>query len=441
MKKNSYFYALTYMFLPLMALLVFTLIISALTGEPFSTAGYVALTVLTAVIVIIDVALLKDKTVGLVLLQIIFGIVTALFLLGTVRYLSGDEDLHDPEIAQYIPVIFLLGIIWIGVFVYNFISHRRFKREMKDEQAKTAEQGDAVEQTEAVEQKAPGKFVYVIRSLILVIGVLSAVSVFRYSMNEWRDIIVALATKGRTLSALKLEKVNAIAECLNELSWIGIAFWLAWVMKKAGFLTWEEQGFAGSMKPVKSMLMGMAVALVFTVGFVIMLYIQGCEVAPNNITAFYLLKIVCGILCQLGVAFIEEIQFRGIAIGYCRKHGLNVWGIVMSIVIFVSIHFDSFGTVTAVRVMYLLPLALLLTALRLYRKNTWISIGYHFMYNVIVTRVLETTRGGQIESFFRTMKITNWKFTIAILVPTLIMAVAVFAKMFVRAKREKADEN
>lgn len=64
MKKYSYFYALTYMFLPLMALLVFTLIISALTGEPFSTAGYVALTVLTAVIVIIDVALLKDKTVG-----------------------------------------------------------------------------------------------------------------------------------------------------------------------------------------------------------------------------------------------------------------------------------------------------------------------------------------------------------------------------------------
>lgn len=63
------------------------------------------------------------------------------------------------------------------------------------------------------------------------------------------------------------------------------------------------------------------------------------------------------------------------------------------------------------------------------------------MYNVIVTRVLETTRGGQIESFFRTMKITNWKFTIAILVPTLIMAAAVFAKMFVRAKREKADEN
>lgn len=465
MKRNAYFYTLVYMVLPLVALFLLTGTLKLPTGESILSAGNIALIALALISVAAAVTLLKYKTVGYVLTQIIFGMGVFLFLGGFALAFSGDEFLNDPEIKPYLPALALLALAWICAFIYNFISRKRYLkdkvREATGVEVVEAQVEKVTEMTEApgekvaettevpgeevpVEQvspkREPGKFAYVIRSLILVAGVLMAVSLLRYCAREFRDFFVSLATAGKTVTAFKKDKIDTIAECLYELSWVGMAFWLSWVMKKAGFLTKEEQGFSKNKKPLKSMLMGMAVAVIFTVGFVIMLYVQGCEVARNNITARYMLKIVCGILCQLGVAFIEEIQFRGFALGYCRKHGVPVWGAVMSIIVFVGIHFDSFGTVTAVRVMYLLPLAILLTALRLYRQSTWTSIGYHFMYNVMVTRVVETTRGGRIESFFRTMKITNWKFTIGIMVPTLILAVVVFTKMIVRAKRGQIDE-
>ncbi len=108
-----------------------------------------------------------------------------------------------------------------------------------------------------------------------------------------------------------------------------------------------------------------------------------------------------GLFLQGGVAFVEELFFRGYLLTYLERWGGARLGIIASSILFSFIHFYlniagswAFALLPSVN---LVLLGVLLCLLVLHHGSLWVSVGFHFCWNGLqyyVFPVMAAPRGG-----------------------------------------------
>jgi membrane protease YdiL (CAAX protease family) len=211
---------------------------------------------------------------------------------------------------------------------------------------------------------------------------------------------------------LQLIDIGGLISIVNGIPVLsGLIFFLIYLLQVAGMLfplwyfvirkyasTYEDFSFEwiGSIKT----LLWVLVSYIFYIGlsiFIIMLFstlgigLFGFEPTKSLFEIFG--KDIAGFTFAFLIAvviapFVEELFFRGFVLQTLAKKISPFWGVVLTALIFASVHFEFQS------IMPLLILSVVLNVLYIKTKSIWPGIVFHIMNNSIAFIILILIEGG-----------------------------------------------
>lgn len=150
--------------------------------------------------------------------------------------------------------------------------------------------------------------------------------------------------------------------------------------------SWIDLGLSRDHRFLK-ILQGFAFGAIFVAVYIsILILMKQVEFEMRPLTSSAAYSLLNGLLIFSGVAFAEEITFRGYfqyLLGKKNKYA----GMVLSAVIFALYHLVNADNYTIASLIYLTLGGILLGIIRLSANNIWFPIGFHIAWNWMEIRV------------------------------------------------------
>lgn len=134
---------------------------------------------------------------------------------------------------------------------------------------------------------------------------------------------------------------------------------------------------------IKGFILGMLFVVIYIIVLIAMRQLE-FRYRPFTINAFYTL--LSGIIIFGGVAFAEEITFRGYFQNILSKNNKNM-GLILTAMLFAINHLINIDNYTLLSLIYLAIGGILLGLIRMETENIWFPIGFHIAWNWTEIRV------------------------------------------------------
>lgn len=151
-------------------------------------------------------------------------------------------------------------------------------------------------------------------------------------------------------------------------------------------ITWEDLGFTKKHQFL-SILKGFAVGLIFIVIYIsILIAMKQLAFEFKPLTANVVYSLFMGLIIFSGVAFAEEITFRGYFQYLLTKKNQYV-GLIITAILFAVMHLVNANSYNLLSLIYLVIGGILLGIIRMGTNNIWFPIGFHIAWNWTEIRV------------------------------------------------------
>lgn len=166
---------------------------------------------------------------------------------------------------------------------------------------------------------------------------------------------------------------------------IGLTYLLYNFLIKKKKISWEEMGFtqkSSLSKILKGFILGVLFVLIY-ISILIFTKQVMFEFFPLNINTVYLLFM--GLIIFFGVAFIEEITFRGYIQSILSKKYKYI-GLLLSALLFALSHLLN-SNYSLLSLVYLVMAGIMMGIMRMKTKSIWFPIGFHLAWNWTEIRI------------------------------------------------------
>lgn len=429
---NLKFYViLTFGILPLRALTAFLSIVDCIfdVDGPFSIdyfdVGYLILCI-AAFIGMVRFSRHGLKILGALLAYMLFNM-----LLNLVR----SSDMLD--IVTGIIAVLIYGALTVYTYLYftkrkslfginekipSITNQETDSAQEENNEASSAEVSDiSLVQKEKSDESG---FKIIVKSLLLAVSFFVVFSLLGVVMDNLQRSIYGILCFGKKTTLLQEKNFYTIAYSLTSFFELALGFWLAYIFGKSEIVSYRLQGIVKEKKGFIHFAIGVLCGIIIDLAAGGLIAATGAKIVVNNITPQLLFTVFWGLPLYIGVGFGEEIMCRGILLGYCESKGRKIWGIILSTVFFVSLHFISGAYNTADAVVFLTFSGILMAVMKLYTNNIWLSVGYHFAYDWAVTYLLEIRSLQSNNSFLMFFGVvTKWKRSICVSIAAAIMTI------------------
>ena len=162
--------------------------------------------------------------------------------------------------------------------------------------------------------------------------------------------------------------------------------WLFRYIIRKEKLTWRQLGFQKEYC-FSSMIKGFIVGVIFIVLYIsILIMTNQLEFEFRALTINRLYSLVMGLIIFSGVAFAEELTFRGyLQCILSRKN--EIYGMIFTAGIFALNHLLNVQNYTILSLIYLMIGGILFGIIRMKTKNIWYPLGFHIAWNWTEIRV------------------------------------------------------
>lgn len=160
---------------------------------------------------------------------------------------------------------------------------------------------------------------------------------------------------------------------------------LRYIVKKEK-LTWKQLGFQKE-HCVSSVIKGFMIGIVFIVLYIAILVMMNQLVFEYRaLTIGRLYSLAMGLIIFSGVAFAEELTFRGY-LQYMLGRKNQTVGMILSAGVFALNHLLNIQNYTLLSLVYLMMGGILFGVIRMKTKNIWFPLGFHIAWNWTEIRV------------------------------------------------------
>ncbi|MCQ2518956.1 MAG: CPBP family intramembrane metalloprotease [Lachnospiraceae bacterium] len=278
--------------------------------------------------------------------------------------------------------------------------------------------------SEQKEKSDESGFKIILKSLLLAGSFIVVFSLLGVVMDNLLSCTYGILCFGKKTTLLQEKNFYTIAYSLTSFFELVLGFWLAYIFGKSEIVSYRLQGIVKEKKGFIHFAIGVLCGIIIDLAAGGLIVASGAKIVVNNITPQLLFTVFWGLPLYIGVGFGEEIMCRGILFGYCESKGRKIWGIILSTVFFVSLHFISGAYSTADAVVFLTFSGILMAVMKLYTNNIWLSVGYHFAYDWAVTYLLEIRSLQSNNSFLMFFGVvTKWKRSICVSIVAAIMTI------------------
>lgn len=452
MKESKYFKTLAYGVLPLMALLFFVNILeTAIDGY---SLGYSELINIIEIVLytLTSVSIIRGSRNAGYFFKAAVGITMLRILVSGIYHIATAEsakDIASESFSVVFPVVVL--IIWLIYSLKQFKKVEKIEENQAiSEELKLSETVDektefslaweiSSEDTPAVKTEKNSNKRIILKSIILSLVMILISGIVFSIIDQIYNCLYYLFVYEKINNLLRAQRVEQLCYAISRFTEVGFGVWVAFLFSKTGIVSYEFQSLKKGKKSALCFLYGMLLSLFLMGCFAFVLKIQGCGFSVNSINTRVLITMGCSVLTYLGVAVGEEVVSRGIILGYCEENGKRIWGIFLSTFIFTILHFLTGAYDKPASFVFLFAVGLLLAALKIYSDNLWLAIGYHFMYDWAVTHFLELRVLNNKASIFSVLKMTLWKSSLSITIPSVLCALAIFALLKKKAEDTKCN--
>lgn len=151
-------------------------------------------------------------------------------------------------------------------------------------------------------------------------------------------------------------------------------------------ITWSDLGVIKQHK-LSAVLKGFALGIAAIAGYIFILIVMKQVVFEfNPLTLDRLYSLFMGLIIFSGVAFAEEVTFRGYFQYLLSKNNKYV-GVILSSMVFALNHLFNFTNYTVLSLIYLMIAGILFSIIRMTTNNIWFPIGFHVAWNWTEIRV------------------------------------------------------
>lgn len=393
-------------------------------------------TVLTSLLAIglyiaASIALAKDKGTAYMLLQLaITSSVLKIIVKEINEKSNGVESVSNPFLAGLSAS--LIFVVWL--VVNNRLSSKRLKSGKvfgKENNGKNLNQELTIRKVSV--------FKDVLSCILMTVVMITFALIIISLQSEWNQILYSFIAGEKKLSILAEQNLHTVINSAVTFCEAGFALWVSTAFFKSGLVSKKYQGFESGRKPLPAIAYGMLAAIVVVFGASIVIYAYHSKLVVNHLSKRDITHMILGALAYVGVGIYEEVVSRGIVLGYCEKKNLKIFGVVLSTVFFVSVHFLSGAYNRNTQALFLTATALLYCAVKFYENSIWECIGFHVMYNWMVTHFVELTVFGERKSVISIMNLTYTKQAIAICIPSIVLAIVFFYAEIAKAKNPDAS--
>ena len=155
---------------------------------------------------------------------------------------------------------------------------------------------------------------------------------------------------------------------------------------KREHLTWADLGFTREQRFL-SIIQGFGLGVIFVAAYLSVLIVMGqVEFTFRPLTGDVMGSLLYGIVIFSGVAFAEEITFRGYFQNFLGKQS-KLAGLILTAILFALNHLLNAGIYTIASLVYLTIGGVLFGVIRMGMNNIWFPIGFHIAWNWTEIRV------------------------------------------------------
>lgn len=164
-------------------------------------------------------------------------------------------------------------------------------------------------------------------------------------------------------------------------------------------------GFTGKSLMIRELLYGLIVGVILQVSvFITLLYTHQIEIENISFSASYFLFYL---VIYIGVAFNEELFFRGYLLGATMLKANKYVMLLIFAFVFSLVHFIT-NSVSLIPVLNIFLGGILLGIYFIHTKRLWFSISLHFFWNFIMGPVFGSGVSGQeSDNSIMTLKLTG----------------------------------
>ena len=206
--------------------------------------------------------------------------------------------------------------------------------------------------------------------LMIVSMIISLVpSVLIYNFNHVTSI----------LEMINLTMGSSIGNALQQAFAILVLWGAYYGLVRKGKVSWKQLGLDGSLPAVlKKFSGGFLSGIVFITVEIAWLCLTGySKVSGYAGGKDAVIAVLCGLVIYAGVAFSEEITFRGLIQGQFGE-GKTAVGVVVTTILFAVIHLHNHSVFSLI---YLLAGGLAFSMMRIVTKGLWFPIGFHMAWD------------------------------------------------------------
>lgn len=172
---------------------------------------------------------------------------------------------------------------------------------------------------------------------------------------------------------------SSLGNALQEAFGMLMLFGMYCILVKKNQTSWKQLGLYGNLPTVlKSFGGGFLTGLFLVIINIALLCLLGYSSLSRYAKGLdAITAVLCGLVIYAGVAFSEEITFRGFIQGQFGKEN-TILGIAVTTILFAVIHLHNHSVYALI---YLLAGGLAFSVMRIVTKGLWFPIGFHMAWD------------------------------------------------------------
>lgn len=207
-------------------------------------------------------------------------------------------------------------------------------------------------------------------------------------------------------------------------------------------INWEDLGFIRQNR-FSQLVKGFVLGIIFVAIYIfILIFMKQVDFEFNRLNSNILYSLFMGLIIFCGVAFAEEITFRGYIQNLLSKKNKYI-GLIITAIIFALSHLLN-SSYSLLSLIYLTIGGILLGLMRMETENIWFPLGFHIAWNWTEIRIFGL--GNDTNNHWFSTKImqnTIWNggesgSGIIIIIVELVL-IMFFAYLYVRKSKNRTD--
>lgn len=193
---------------------------------------------------------------------------------------------------------------------------------------------------------------------------------------------------------------SSIGNALQAVFSIAILWGICYLLVKKKAITWEKLGLDDSLSSAlkKAGIGFICGAIVICVEIAVLCIFHYASLSKCSEGQNAIITVVCGLVICAGIAFAEEVTFRGLIQGQFGEDK-KALGIVVTTILFAAAHLLN-THYTVYSLIYLLIGSLAFSLMRVVTKGLWFPIGFHMAWDWVEMSVFGLNQEGTKHWFY-----------------------------------------